>query len=220
MLHFNELRISLDNKYLIIDVSVDSQNWYDKVVIDSIIIDNQDTYILNGPSSNPIYCYEVPYAPNEKVYSLPEDCNCSPVRVEEDGTYCFIGGIDSQKHVRLELPLSTLGINPSKDMLFVYAIASGAPEASTPCGLDNNKIMGTVVNLYPFYQQTMCYLKELNNDCQIPKGFIDMILRFKALELCIRTGNYPQAIKYWNKFFAQKECQVIINKCGCNGGNT
>lgn len=204
MLHFNELRISLDSKYLVIDVSVNNQDWYDKVVIDSIIIDNQNTYILNGPSSTPIYCYKVPTTSKEPCSSSVEGEICS----------------NNQRHIRLELPLNILGINPYKDMLFVYAIASGVPEASTPCGLDNRKIMGTVINLYPFYQQTMCYLKELNKDCQVPKEFIDMILRLKALELSVKTGNYPQAINYWNKFFAQKECQVVINKCGCNGGNT
>lgn len=60
------------------------------------------------------------------------------------------------KQVRLEIPLSLYGIDPYKDMLFVYVIASGTPSSDTPCGLDNSKIMGTVVNLKYIYM-IICY---------------------------------------------------------------
>ena len=40
MIHFNELRYSRDNKYLVIDAAIDSQDYYDNVVIDSVIVDN------------------------------------------------------------------------------------------------------------------------------------------------------------------------------------
>ena len=43
-----------------------------------------------------------------------------------------------------------------------------------------------------------------------------MILRLKALELCVRTGNYTKAISYWKKFFLGKT-QVSTYNCGCNG---
>ena len=55
MLHFNELKITPDNKNLIIDVSVDTDKYFDNIEIDKVIIDNQDTYNISGPSSNPIY---------------------------------------------------------------------------------------------------------------------------------------------------------------------
>ena len=59
MLIFNELRITPDQKYLIIDVSVDNQKYYKNIQIDSIIIDTQDTYIDSGPSNNPIFTYKL-----------------------------------------------------------------------------------------------------------------------------------------------------------------
>ena len=120
MVHFNDLRFSKDSKYLIIDAAIDSQNFYEDVLLDSIIIDNQDTFVSNGPSSNPIYTYKA--TDLDKVYAIPENCNCSPVRVEDD-SYCFVEGTGTMKQVRLEIPLSLYGIDPYKDMLFVYVIA-------------------------------------------------------------------------------------------------
>lgn len=216
MLTFNELRITPDNRYLIIDVSVDNSSYFDNIVIDSIVIDTQDTYIANGPSSKPVYTFKAEDR-YDLTYSIPEDCNCNPVRVDEDKSYCFTYGGEQSRHIRLTLNYKDLNVSLCGNMFFVYVIASGTPAPDTPCGFDKNKIMGTVVNLYPFYQQTMCFIKELENDCQIPKGFINMILRLKAIELCIRTGNYPQAIKYWNKFFLGQDCHVLTYNCGCNG---
>ena len=79
-------------------------------------------------------------------------------------------------------------------------------------------IMGAVTNLYPLYQSMMKYVKQIENNCEIPKEFIDLSLRIKALELCIRTGNYPQAIKYWNKYFKNKIGTITrVTNCSCYG---
>ena len=218
MLHFNELRYSKDNKYLIIDVGIDYEDYYSDVILDSIVIDNQDTFIVNGPSSKPIYTYKVEEE-YLKVYSIPENCSCNPVRVKDDESYCFTYDLDAMKHIRLELLLTTLGIDPCRDILFVYAIATGAPAADTPCGLDNSKIMGTVFNLQGIYNGMMSYIRQLENNCAIPKNFIDAILKYKALEVAIRTGNYPLVIQYWNKFYQNKTCSFATNikPCGCYG---
>ena len=61
------------------------------------------------------------------------------------------------------------------------------------------------------------YIKEVNNECDVPKNFIDALLRFKALELSIRTGHYTQAIKYWNKFFRGVKSKNINTGCRCHG---
>ena len=82
MLHFNELRITPDNRHLIIDVSVDKQDYFQDVILESIVIDTQDTYVPNGPSSNPVYTYNVEEQ-YDLTYSLPENCNCNPVREDE-----------------------------------------------------------------------------------------------------------------------------------------
>jgi hypothetical protein len=208
MIQFNELRITPDSQYLIIDASIDNSSYYDNVILDSIVIDTQDTYVANGPSSNPIYTHKIDY---DYTYSTSEECNCNPV-LNEDKTYCLTQG---GKNIRLILSAKDLGITLNDNMFFVYAIATGTPAPDTPCGMDNSVIMSTVINLYAIYQESIKYIHELNCDCNIPRGFINMILKYKAIELCIKTGNYIQAIKYWKKFLLGLN-SVTSYKCRCN----
>ena len=55
MVRFNELIITPDSKQLIIQVSISSDPLYNDVYIDKLIIDTQDTYVMFGPSSTPVY---------------------------------------------------------------------------------------------------------------------------------------------------------------------
>lgn len=206
MLHFNELRVSQDNRFLIIDVSIDESSYFDTVSLDSVVIDTQDTYVSNGPSSTPIYTYKVGEK-YQQVYSSPDNSqvltsDLEPILVED--------GLESRR-VRLSLDATTLGVQLNNTMFFVYVIATGTPSSDAPVGTTDPMIMGTVVNLYPFYQKSIYYLKGVSCNCEIPKCFIDFILRFKALELCVKTGNYTEAIKYWKKFFMNTNSQP--NNC-------
>lgn len=54
MLQFNSLKITQDKKHLIIDVQVQPLDYYENVVIDSIVIDTQNTFTELGPSSKPL----------------------------------------------------------------------------------------------------------------------------------------------------------------------
>lgn len=190
MIHFNELRITEDNKYLIIDTSVDSDSCFDNVTLDTILIDNQDTYTDNGPSSNPILSINVQDYYNRVLINT--DCEYTPVYSEDKVSECYV---KNNKNIRIAIKLDDYNIK-STDMLFVYVISSGTPS----CNIDKSYILGTVINLYPIYVEAMNHIKNIECECSIPKHFIDFIIRFKALELCIKTGNYIQAIKYWNKF--------------------
>ena len=56
----------------------------------------------------------------------------------------------------------------------------------------------------------------LKSKDEIPKDFIDFILRYKALDLALKTENYIQANKYWNKFFKNNNVVSLnTNSCGC-----
>ena len=67
-------------------------------------------------------------------------------------------------------------------------------------------------------QKGLEYLKELGNSCTIPKGFIDFILRVKALDMAIETCNYMEAIKYW-EMLNRMPAKTTTNNCGCHGLN-
>ena len=219
MIKFNELRITPDNENLIIDVSIEDADYYRNVVIDSIVIDTQDTFSVNGPSSNAVYTYIVNKESANPVYSLPDNAGFPQVQDEESGDYIYTIDDYHKKHTRLILKSSDLKVPIAGNMFFVYAITSGEPAEDTPCALKQSKIIGTAVNLYPIYKQSIAFTKELGNTCNIPKGFIDYILRIKALDLSIRTGNYPDAILYWNKIFKKSYYTSVEPdyNCGCYG---
>lgn len=188
MINFNELRITPDGKNLIIDVSVLTGEYYDNVYIDSIMIDTQDTYISSGPSAKAVY-----------TYNVSADKNLKNIRLVLEGS-----------------DMNDIGILRD-NIFFVYVSTKGAPSPDIPCGWDNTTTMQSIVDLYSFYQKSMVYIRELSDTCNIPKGFIDFILRVKALEISIKTGNYVQAIKYWNKYFKGNALGNPTIKCNCYG---
>lgn len=106
------------------------------------------------------------------------------------------------KVFRLEIPKES--INISDNLLFVYCRSS-----------NNKRIMCPVCNFYRLYQSFMPSIKVIGSSCCcLPKGFIDCILRFKALELSIKVGNYLQSIQFWNKFFKEEKLKNLSNN-GC-----
>lgn len=123
---------------------------------------------------------------------------------------------ENKKRIRLELNNTVLG-DITGNMFFVYITVKGTPAADTPCGLDNMTTLGVTADLYPFYRSSVNYMKELENECEPSKNFIDSLLRFKAFELSIRTGHYTQAIKYWNKFFKEVKSNTVNTICRCHG---
>ena len=187
MVQFNELRITPDNRELIIDVSVKDLDIYTNVYLDYIMIDNQDTFIEDGPSDNPIYTYTI----EDAAYSTSSNGSIKQCR----------------------LTLTNNDVNLSSDLLFIYVVVKGVPAPSTPCNMDNATTMGVVYNLHNIFQSFMPYIREVENDCNLPKGFVNYILRFKALELAFATGNYTLAVKYWNRFFKDK---LIAQPSICN----
>ena len=196
MIAFNELRITPDSKNLIIDASVEDYEYYKDITIDSIIIDTQETYSVSGPSSTPILTYSIDSTQDNSLYTVHKSLD--------------------NKNIRLQLTNKDLQDKLSTSLLFVYVVVRGIPSPATPCGMDNMITLGTVVDLFPIYCKTISYLKELNNSCNIPKNLIDMILRLKALELSLKTGNYIQAIEYWNKYFINISTNINTSSCGCN----
>ena len=189
MVIFNELRITPDNKKLIIDVSINDHKYYENINIEAISIDTDSTFSNNGPSGDTVYEYQV----------------------END---------EEKKRLRLILSSDDMKSPISNNMYFVYVILSGEYHPNTPCELRRPFTIGTAVNLYPIYKQAVLYTRELSEDCSIPKKFVDYILRIKAIDLNIKTGNYQEAIKYWNKLFkghnSTTNPSAYIN-CECYG---
>lgn len=216
MIILEQCKIDSEGKNLIIEAAVENLSYFKDVYIDSVVIDTNKTYSPNGPSNSPVFTIEY----DSKYPQVDTTEDCSPLKTDDS---CKCGNIYTSqkaetKRIRLCLSSKDLnGVSLNDNIFFIYVIAKGVPSPCTPCGMDREYVMGVAVNLRPIYNMAMQYIKEVNSDCGIPKGFIDMILRIKAFDISLRTGHYTMAFKYWDKLFKNK-ANVSPNKgCGCNG---
>ena len=209
MIHYNNLYITEDSKYLVIDVAIDEDSTYDDVYLDRIAIDTQDTYITNGPSNN------------AKIFHIGGDDIEGPSingieEVKNSGK-----DIKKVKHTKLTLSAKDLGVNLNKDMLFIYSTASGFIPEDKPDVIKyiTNTILNVVVNTYEVYKSIVPLIKEIAETCKEPTSFINRELQIKAVEYSIKNGNYLLAIKYWKKYFMDNTITSSSNKCNCNGNS-
>ena len=198
MIRFNELKI--EDNYIIIDVQIEEEKYFKDMYIDSIVIDTQDTFIANGPSSKAIYT---------KTFNTDTDVNKEEI--------IYTQGTDKYNRVRIYIDGKNLNVDIHKTMFFVYVIAGGIPSANTPCRWDENKALHTLVDTQVLYNNMIQYVKELNKDCSTPDNFINAILQFNAIDLALKTNQYPLAIDLWKRFYSDIESNVVLPNCGCNG---
>lgn len=208
MIRFNELKI--EDNYIIIDVQIEEEKYFKDMYIDSIVIDTQYTFIANGPSSKAIYTKTF----NTDADPVYENKQCAPIKKEEN---VYTQGIDKHKRVRIYIDGKDLNVDIHKTMFFVYVIAGGTPAADTPCRWDENKALHTLVDTQVLYNNMIQYVKELNKDCSTPDNFINAILQFNAIDLALKTNQYPLAIDLWKRFYSDIESNVVLPNCGCNG---
>ena len=205
MIRFNELKI--EDNYIIIDVQIEEEKYFKDMYIDSIVIDTQDTFIANGPSSKAIYTKIF----NTDVHPVYKNKQCAPVKKEEN-VY-----IQDTNKIRMYIDAKDLNVDIHKTMFFVYVIAGGTPAVDTPCKWNENKALHTLVDTQVLYNNMIQYVKELNKDCSTPDNFINAILQFNAIDLALKTNQYPLAIDLWKRFYSDIESNVVLPNCRCNG---
>lgn len=201
MIQFNELEITQDGKNLIIDAQVQNISYYTNIYIDSIIVDNQNTFVSTGVSAHPIFSYTY-----------------DPVSAQSLGYSTILSSNGKLKGIRMTVPCASLGeiATLDKDLLFVYVTINGTPSPDTPCDMDLSYELGAVFNTYPFYLRGMTFIKELDSSCKIPKQVIDYMLRQKVLQTSIQVGDYIRAIDYWKKFFMVDYQVINLKTCNCH----
>lgn len=251
MVTFNELRITPDGNTLIIDVAIKDLRYYDNVGLDTILIDTQDTFTAEGPSSKAVKfpvinsigaeSFEIEFG--DTYYfkgTLKEGFLYTFDLRDHTGDYFISGELYSAnkletgvhkyekgKLVAVTTPIKSYRIEINKNdstltfkdnLLFVYVKTNGTPASDTPCGMDEETTLGVTLYHYPIYNAMMNSIKELEKNCEVPKNFINSILRFKAFELAIDTEHYNQAIIYYTKFIKNINLNTVIsNKCNCYG---
>lgn len=161
---------------------------------------------------------------NEEYYT---DVYISKVTIDTDDTFIpngpsntsiYTRSFENEKEIELELSPLVLGLDNLQDNVFyVYIEATGTPAPNTPCGKDNIITVGIAINFESIYPIAMNYIREIESKCTIPTGFIDMILKVKALKLAVKTCNYTMVNKLWKKLFKGKIEPSVKYNCGCYG---
>lgn len=110
-----------------------------------------------------------------------------------------------------------LNIPIKGELIFIVPLIQGEVSWDCPCGKDecNEAYIYCDTSIK---EKGLAYLKELGNDCSIPKGFIDFILSQAALSLSLETCNFQEAIKYWNSI-NKRFIRTTSSNCGCHGFN-
>lgn len=198
MVIFDQLRISDDAKRLYINARVNSADLFAGTTIEQLYIclGSQVYETLNiDPESNG-YIYK-------KVY--PE------------GT--------REINEVLEITNEELVYNKSdfsRDLFFVYIKCAGVPNDACCYTMVGNYVLGVTFDENLLYQQVMQYTKQLlDNGCEIPVAFSDLILQWNAFKAAIETEHFIPAIEFYNRMFDIAGSGAIsvsnTKPCGCHG---
>lgn len=199
MIIFNECRIIEDGKCLIVEASINNMHYFDDCYIEEVWIDTDKTYSAKGTPSE-----------NAKKIEFEHD-NVSVVSIE-----------DNVKTVYLNLRPKNLDLADfNNNILFIYIKTKGYPKPDCPCGMDNEWHLCAAWNYKPIYDTLMSYIKELADTCSIPKNFIDILLKLKAIQLALKSGHFTQAIELWQRWEIGSTFKLVSSKrkCGCHGYN-
>lgn len=179
--------------------------------------------LLLLPKRNGLYLeVEVPDLPyNENIYLD---------RIYIDTADSFrVGGVSknpvykytiegNKKSLKLTIPHHDILVKHCEGQLFfVYVITKGTFKADTPCGMDEHATLAAICDTYKIYRQGIKYIQETYERCNVPRHFIDFILRYNAFKICLQTRDYPLAIAYWKRFNNQSCNAPSSNTCGCHG---
>ena len=192
MIIFDQLRVSDSGRMLYIDVHVNKASNFDNIFIDRVVIQTSEQVSETDPLT----------PGSEYIYSLDVSGDVRELHMALNAAYDF------------EMAYNTL----SDKLLFVYIICRGAVGACTPCRLDEMTTLGVTFDTTLLYQAVMQYTRELNEDCEIPKGFIDLIMLWNGFKAAVETEHYIPAIDFWKKMFRSSDGVIRTFKgCGCHG---
>lgn len=210
--------VSLRNSALPIDYTIKSINLCNTKISNPVIPTVSTIKNFEITENNPVVTIIGLDSSNNEVRNTDPNTNWNNTQLSVEINY----ETRNFKDINIIIPNIDTTIKNvfENNLLFVYIKTVGTPAPNTPCGMDNITTLGIVSNLYPLYQHTFSYIKELNNTCSIPKNFINYILQYKAFELAVKTGHYTEAIRYWKKFFMGIKDSVITSNCGCYGQGT
>lgn len=203
---FDQLRISDDGKRMYINVHVNEASYFDNVYLDSITIITADKVLETDPKTpSEDYIYKKVFDGNVKRADLVLEASDFIKSWEDD--------VQNMKFVPSDM---------SRTLFLVYVKIKGTPDECTPCTLDEEVTVAATFDENILYQQVMNYIGQLANDCTVPQGFTDFILRWNAFKSAINTEHFIPAIRFFNMLFNEdsgigNSTYLTTKPCGCHG---
>lgn len=188
MVIFDQLKISDNGREMHIGFHINKADYFNNIYLESLTIMVANQVSETDPlTPTADFIYQVVFDENIKEYNT--------VLLSTDFNENFTG--------------SSL----SNDLFFVYVKCKDAPIIGCPpCRLDELTTLGVTFDENLLHQKVLSYTKELAENCNISKGFIDLILLWQAFRSSVETEHYIQARKYWeilfsnNRFYSSKGC--------------
>ena len=206
MLIFDQIRISDDGNRIYINIHVNEAEEFAGVYLDEMYITTSDLVNETVDTIPQKYIYHWTFDDNLKDAAFVID------QGDFDEAYTHMGGKDATDSFKGDI---------SRTLFFVFVKCKGTGtiiDPCVPCRLAEETTLGVTFDVNMLYQMVMNYTRELNQDCVIPQGFIDLILKWNGFKAAIETEHYNAAIDFWKDMFfwpGGKEHTYMTKPCGC-----
>lgn len=193
MVSINEFVIARDAKYLYLKASIDDMEYFENVFIDYLEFTLHK--VVNGTIET------------------------STIELNPDGTLHTESLETEVKNVDLTLTPQDLGLSDFQTpVIEVKVYTKGYPSADTPCGMDEEYVVGITYNESVLYDKGLSFIHQVGQNCNIPDDFINWILSSSAFDLALKSGNMNDALSWWLRLTSNRSNGYSRNSnCGCHG---
>lgn len=193
MVSINEFVIARDAKYLYLKASIDDMEYFENVFIDYLEFTLHK--VVNGTIET------------------------STIELNPDGTLHTEPLETEVKNVDLTLTPQDLGLSDFQTpVIEVKVYTKGYPSADTPCGMDEEYVVGITYNESVLYDKGLSFIHQVGQDCNIPDDFINWILSSSAFDLALKSGNMNDTLSWWLRLTSNRSNGYSRNSnCGCHG---
>lgn len=200
MIVFDELRITNDGEYLIIDARVRKEDIYSEVTIKSVTVGTHKNY-SEGESKGTVINFNLlnQYNDDRRILLKLGNSDLNPIAIEGEKNY----------------------INLKEDLIYIYVDTYPLnTNCDLPCDMMQTHNIGVTLYMGNMYNTFMEHMNELNMrscDNNVPQNLIDLILRYTALTTALDSKHFIKANEFYEKWFTDDRYNIFKSNCGCNG---
>ena len=124
--------------------------------------------------------------------------------------------------------LDYFDIEEGEPLIILKIEVGGNIPSDLPCN-KGPKSEAAILIPNDMYKYAMSFIKDMKNDCSKTGPFNDFMMRYKAVELAVKSCDIKNAVAYYNMFFGKNRLpnevtypysydargQIISGGCGC-----